>query len=54
MDLSQKTDDQLNNLIVNHENQGATDRRLYRDSVAEMHRRHGGGLGLDLTFELVR
>src|SRR5579863_8528709 len=54
MDVQGLSDDELNNLIGNHQSNGATDRPLFREAVEEMHRRHGGALDLDRSLAYLR
>ena len=53
-DVENLSDDHLKNLIKNHQDKRATDRPLYRASVEEMHRRHGGGLDVDRSVAYLR
>lgn len=53
IDLSTKTDAELDTLIANHEARGAWSAPLLLSAVAERSRRRDGGLNLDRTLALI-
>ena len=50
MDLSSKTNDEIDNWIANHEKAGKTDSDLYRSLIVERGRRHGRGLSIEVSI----
>lgn len=54
IDVQRLSDDELRNLIRNHQAKHATDRPLYRQAIEETHRRHGGTLDLDRSLAYLR
>jgi hypothetical protein len=53
MDLSSKSDQQIRNLIENHERLGETSRPLYLQALAERARRSAPELDLQKTFDCI-
>jgi hypothetical protein len=54
VDVQRLADEELRNLVTNHQEKRATDRPLFREAVEELHRRHGGGLDVDRSLEFLR
>lgn len=54
INTSDRTDDELKNLIDNHRKRDATDRPLYLEALRELERRKGKGLDFEKSFEVIR
>jgi len=52
--IEEHTNEQLQNVIDNHRRWGQTDAGYYREALAELDRRKGGGLSFEKSMELIR
>lgn len=50
IDLSKKSNDEIDNWIANHERLGKTTTELYSSLIAERNRRHGHGLTIEKSM----
>jgi hypothetical protein len=54
MDLSAKTDAELEAILANHRRVGALDKPLYAEALAELARRRGQGLSFEKSLAIIR
>lgn len=53
VDLSRKTDDEIDTWIANHERNGETQTELYRRLIEERNSRHGHGLAITVSVNAI-
>ena len=54
MDLTKKTNSEIDIWIANHERKKETGSELYKDLIAERSLRHGRGLSIDVSIEAMK
>jgi hypothetical protein len=54
MDVSAKTDEELDAILINHRRVGALDKPLYVEALAELARRRGQGLSFEKSLKIIR
>ena len=54
MNLSAKSDAELEAILVNHRRAGAVDKPLFTDALAELARRRGQGLSFETSLAVIR
>ena len=54
IDVTKLTDEELKNLITNHQNKDAHKAPIYLDALREQAKRRGKGLDFDKSFAVIR